>query len=123
MCQIATFVFTTGVVSNMTLRPDLKPNTCVTNSQTISSTAQPIHWIYDVKKLDAMLEGHNDIAFWEPSANPFYTLPRGTLSGYGDQSLTIVQSLVQNNGMLLPKQCKSFVMFSIHVLFCLVVFI
>lgn len=60
--------------------------------------AQPIHWIYDVKKLDVMLDGNDSIAFWEPSANPFYTLPCGTLTGYGDQSLTILQSLVRAHG-------------------------
>ena len=40
------------------------------------------------------------MAFWDPSQNPFYTLPLGSNSCYGDQSFVILKSLVENKGMV-----------------------
>lgn len=64
------------------------------------STAQPLHWIYKVEKLDSLLDGAEEVGFWEPSQNPFYTLPLGSQSCYGDQSFVILNSLVENKGMM-----------------------
>lgn len=63
------------------------------------AAAQPIHWNYKVEKLDAMLKEADEVAFWEPSANPFYKLPLGSQSCYGDQSFVILKSLVENGGL------------------------
>ncbi|KAH3796858.1 crystallin J1A-like [Dreissena polymorpha] len=62
------------------------------------AAAQPLHWIYNLEKLHALVGTREDVAFWDPSANPFYTLPCGALSGYGDQAFTILKSLVDSNG-------------------------
>ncbi|XP_045200778.1 crystallin J1A-like [Mercenaria mercenaria] len=63
------------------------------------AAAQPIHWNYKVDKLDAMLKNAEEVAFWEPSANPFYKLPLGNQSCYGDQSFVVLKSLVENKGL------------------------
>ncbi|KAL4219271.1 hypothetical protein ACF0H5_021853 [Mactra antiquata] len=63
------------------------------------AAAQPIHWNYKVDKLDDMLKDADDVAFWEPSSNPFYKLPTGSQSCYGDQSFVILKSLVENKGL------------------------
>lgn len=63
------------------------------------ASAQPIHWNYNVNKLDALLKDATEVAFWEPSANPFYKLPLGSQSCYGDQSFVILKSLVENGGL------------------------
>ncbi|XP_069120775.1 crystallin J1A-like [Argopecten irradians] len=63
------------------------------------AAAQPLHWIYDTKKLDNLIGQREDIAFWEPSANPFYCIPTGRQSGYGDQAYVILKSLVENKGL------------------------
>lgn len=71
------------------------------------AAAQPLHWIYKTDKLDSLLEGAKEAAFWQPSQNPFYTLPTGHLSGYGDQSYVILKSLVENKGLDLEALKKS----------------
>ncbi|KAK3087979.1 hypothetical protein FSP39_013035 [Pinctada imbricata] len=63
------------------------------------AAAQPLHWNYKTDKLDAMLEGKEEVVFWEPSANPFYRIKTGKLSCYGDQSYVILKSLVDCNGL------------------------
>ncbi|XP_060078009.1 crystallin J1A-like [Ylistrum balloti] len=63
------------------------------------AAAQPLHWIYDKNKLDNLIGETEDITFWEPSANPFYCIPTGRQSGYGDQAYVILKSLVENKGL------------------------
>jgi len=63
------------------------------------ASAQPIHWNYNVEKLDALLSGSTDVGFREPSVNPFYLLPCGSPSTYGDQSFVILKSLVEHQGL------------------------
>ena len=62
-------------------------------------SAVPLHWVYKTDKLDSIVEGAQDVGFWELSQCPFYTLPCGTLSGYADQSFVVLKSLVDNKGM------------------------
>lgn len=45
-----------------------------------------------------MIKDTEEVAFWEPSSNPFYKLPLGSQSCYGDQSFVILKSLVENGG-------------------------
>ncbi|OWF44538.1 crystallin J1A-like [Mizuhopecten yessoensis] len=63
------------------------------------AAAQPLHWIYDLNKLDNLIGQAEDIAFWEPSANPYYCIQTGRQSGYGDQAFVILKSLVENKGL------------------------
>lgn len=71
---------------------------CRSYSVLVCFVAQPIHWNYKVEKLDALLKDAEEVAFWEPSANPYYKLPLGSQSCYGDQSFVILKSLVECNG-------------------------
>ena len=66
----------------------------------IHASAQPIHWIYNQSKLDALLYGKEEIEFRVPSANPFYRIDRGRNTCYGDQAFVLLESLVANKGML-----------------------
>ncbi|XP_064597453.1 crystallin J1A-like [Liolophura sinensis] len=63
------------------------------------AAAQPLHWNYRKEKLDALLEGKEEIEFWEPSQNPFYCIPTGRHSCYGDQAQAILESLVECKGV------------------------
>ena len=65
----------------------------------LSFSAQPLHWNYNIDKLNGIIGDKKDIAFWEPSANPFYCRPTGSHSCYGDQSFVILKSLVDNDGI------------------------
>ncbi|XP_063424503.1 crystallin J1A-like [Mytilus trossulus] len=71
------------------------------------AAAQPLHWNYNIDKLNTIIGDEKEIAFWEPSANPFYCRPRGSHSCYGDQSYVILKSLVTNNGLDVPSLQKS----------------
>jgi len=62
---------------------------------------QPIHWIYSkeaMKTVVAQTQGRPE--FLPVSANPYYTLPTGSQSPYGDQLLVMLESLVQCSGEL-----------------------
>ena len=59
--------------------------------------AQPLHWVYQD---DVMVETVSDGApeFHVPPANPFYRLPCGASSCYGDEAMAVLQSLVDCKG-------------------------
>ena len=61
-------------------------------------TAQPIHWIYDDSVLTKVLAGASNPEFITPSANPYYRLPTGSQSPYGDQLLVMLESLMACKG-------------------------
>lgn len=71
------------------------------------AAAQPLHWNYDIDKLNSILGDKKEIAFWEPSSNPFYCIPTGSQSCYGDQSFVILKSLVDNDGLNVKNLQKS----------------
>ena len=58
--------------------------------------AQPIHWVY--QGMEKVLEGLEHPEFRATSANPFYSIPTGNQSLYGDQLLTLLESLVECGG-------------------------
>ncbi|KAJ8300030.1 hypothetical protein KUTeg_021549, partial [Tegillarca granosa] len=58
---------------------------------------QPLHWNYKQEKLESLIEGLDEIAFRQESANPFYCIETGKQSCYGDQTYCILKSLVENN--------------------------
>lgn len=70
------------------------------------AAAQPIHWNYDVNKLDAILGETDDVTFWTPSINPFYNIDVGRQTCYGDQSYVILKSLVEDKGLDADKLLK-----------------
>ncbi|GCB83541.1 hypothetical protein scyTo_0024434, partial [Scyliorhinus torazame] len=57
---------------------------------------QPLHWIYDVNRLDQVLKGREDTPeFVDPGQGPFYRQPTGAQSAYGDQTLALLRALVE----------------------------
>lgn len=62
-------------------------------------TSRPLHWIYDRKKLDALLvERPEEPEFWPESQSPFYTRPLGSNSGYFDATLVMTRALKETGG-------------------------
>lgn len=76
------------------------------------AAAQPLHWIYDDNKLKAIVGDREDVEFWQPSHNPFYRIPVGKQTCYGDQLLVVLESLVEQKGVnceaLKTATCKRF---------------
>ena len=59
----------------------------------------PLLWIYkDEDMLAAVSGSENAPEFHNPSCNPFYHVPTGSLSHYGDQILPILRSLAECKG-------------------------
>ena len=65
------------------------------------SVAQPLHWIYNEDKLKGIIGSKEEVEFWEPSQNPFYRIPVGQQTCYGDQAYVILNSLVEKKGSIL----------------------
>ena len=56
-------------------------------------------WIYkDEDMIKAVSEHPDKPEFHNPSSNPFYHVPCGSLSHYGDQILPILRSLAECKG-------------------------
>ena len=65
------------------------------------AAATPCHWVYDPAKLAAHVKtARRGPAFCDPPGNSFYTTPPGALSCYGDQTLALLESLVEKGGRL-----------------------
>lgn len=62
----------------------------------VSIAAQPIHWVY--QGMESVLEGLEHPEFRATSANPFYSIPTGLQSPYGDQLIIMLESLVASKG-------------------------
>ncbi len=63
--------------------------------------AQPLHWVYDDDKRQQVISHCPDTPeFLTPSANPYYNVPCGSQSPYGDQLLVLLESLHKHNGMI-----------------------
>lgn len=63
------------------------------------AAAQPLHWIYKDNVMASLTEGKEEIEFRVPSANPFYRIPTGDNSCYGDQAYVTLKSLVECKGL------------------------
>ncbi|MBN3296646.1 CRJ1C protein, partial [Amia calva] len=63
------------------------------------AAAQPLHWIYDLQKLDALVSQEPCPEFRPQSANPFYRRDTGQQSGYGDQAFVLLESLAECGGL------------------------
>ena len=46
----------------------------------------------------ARIIGKEDPVFWKDSHSPYYILPNGKISGYGDQAIQTLQSMANNDG-------------------------
>lgn len=71
----------------------------VVGSLVADAAAVPLHWVYKTDKLDSIVEGAEDVGFWETSQCPFYKISCGSLSGYADQAYVVLKSLVKNKGL------------------------
>lgn len=60
--------------------------------------AQPLHWVYKPEALKKAVEGIECPEFLPKSANPFYSIPTGSQSPYGDQLVNMLESLVASKG-------------------------
>ncbi|KAK7094696.1 crystallin J1A-like [Littorina saxatilis] len=63
------------------------------------AAAQPLHWLYNEEKLKSIIGDKEEVEFWEPSQNPFYRIPVGRHTCYGDQAYVILKSLVDKKGV------------------------
>nr|XP_054755491.1 crystallin J1A-like [Lytechinus pictus] len=63
------------------------------------AAAQPIHWIYNLGKLQAILSALEYPEFRFPSANPYYRIDTGKNTCYGDQAMALLESLVRCKGL------------------------
>ncbi|KAJ8278019.1 hypothetical protein GJAV_G00082890 [Gymnothorax javanicus] len=64
------------------------------------AAAQPLHWIYNLEKLHAILaQGEPCPEFRPQSANPFYRRETGQQTCYGDQAFVLLESLCQCRGL------------------------
>ena len=67
-------------------------------------SAQPLHWVYDPEAMKkAVAECPDAPEFLPVSTNPFYCLPTGSQSPYGDQLVVMLESLVECKGQLAHK--------------------
>ena len=58
------------------------------------AAARPLHWIYSDKKLKSYIKGKKDIAFFKENKCPFYSVPLGRNSGYGDMAMVMFQTII-----------------------------
>ncbi|XP_071948545.1 crystallin J1A-like [Antedon mediterranea] len=72
------------------------------------AAAQPLHWNYDLKKLDEIV-GDKPMEFWNPSRNPFYTLPTGRNTVYGDHIMSLLKSVYTAKGFSAEEYAKELV--------------
>ncbi|EFJ53080.1 hypothetical protein VOLCADRAFT_102702 [Volvox carteri f. nagariensis] len=67
------------------------------------AASMPLHWIYDVPKIQDLLASKSREAtpefFPEPSC-PFYKHPYGSLSPYGHELIPLLRSMAENGGEL-----------------------
>lgn len=68
------------------------------------AAAVPCHWCYDPEKLAEHLKSATcGPAFCDPPGNVFYTVPIGGFSCYGNQTMALLESLVECKGKLDPE--------------------
>lgn len=72
------------------------------------AAVQPIHWNYNLDKLNALLKTRDNWEFWETSQNPFYCQKTGKQTCYGDQGFLVLKSLVENSGVNIEHLKKTF---------------
>ena len=58
------------------------------------AASRPLHWIYSDKKLKSYIKGKKDIAFFKENKCPYYSVPLGRNSGYGDMAIVMFQTII-----------------------------
>lgn len=71
----------------------------IVGSAAADAAAQPLHWIYDLQKLQSILDQNPNPEFRAESANPFYRRQTGEQSCYGDQAYVLLESLSECGGL------------------------
>eukprot|EP00656_Telonema_subtile_P002975 TRINITY_DN11371_c0_g1_i1.p1 TRINITY_DN11371_c0_g1~~TRINITY_DN11371_c0_g1_i1.p1 ORF type:complete len:302 (-),score=86.31 TRINITY_DN11371_c0_g1_i1:516-1421(-) len=74
------------------------------------AAAQTTHWRYDVPAFHEALQQAEALEapeFAWPALNTSYSLPRGAFSCYGDQAMTILESLVATQGQFSPEDAMA----------------
>jgi len=71
----------------------------VVGSAVCDAAAQPLHWMYDLGKMQALVGDKAEIEFHEPAGNPFYRRECGKNTCYGDQAYVLLESLVVCKGL------------------------
>ncbi|KAF3698973.1 Crystallin J1A [Channa argus] len=71
----------------------------IVGSAVADAAAQPLHWVYDLQKLQAILAQEPNPEFRSESANPFYRRLTGQQSCYGDQAYILLESLSECGGL------------------------
>ncbi|KAJ3594375.1 hypothetical protein NHX12_003682 [Muraenolepis orangiensis] len=71
----------------------------ILGSAVADAAAQPLHWVYDLQKLRALLAERPQPEFSPESANPFYRRAPGEQSCYGDQARVLLESLAACGGL------------------------
>ncbi len=56
--------------------------------------------MYDREKLVRLTEEKQCVVFYPQSMNPYYVVPTGSNSAYGDQVYVTLKSVVENGGKL-----------------------
>lgn len=56
-----------------------------------------LEWIYSQRQMAEILKGE-DPAFWKDSHSPYYVLPNGKISGYGDEAVQTLKAMAKNEG-------------------------
>ncbi|KAG7227370.1 hypothetical protein INR49_000375 [Caranx melampygus] len=71
----------------------------IVGSAVADAAAQPLHWVYDLQKLQGILAQDPNPEFRSESANPFYRRQTGQQSCYGDQAYVLLESLSECGGL------------------------
>ncbi|KAM3604832.1 uncharacterized protein V6R79_016806 [Siganus canaliculatus] len=71
----------------------------IVGSAVADAAAQPLHWVYDLQKLQGILAQDPNPEFRSESANPFYRRQTGQQSCYGDQAFVLLESLSDCGGL------------------------
>ena len=58
------------------------------------AASRTLHWIYSDKKLKSYIKGKKDIAFFKENKCPYYSVPLGRNSGYGDMAIVMFQTII-----------------------------
>ncbi|KAL4635907.1 crystallin J1A-like [Arapaima gigas] len=92
MKEIAEFAAMAAVLSDRILGS-------IVGSAVADAAAQPLHWVYDLQKLNTILTGQPNPEFYPQPANPFYRRETGQQSCYGDQAYVLLESLSECGGL------------------------
>ncbi|KAJ8011097.1 hypothetical protein DPEC_G00054650 [Dallia pectoralis] len=92
-------VYNNLTLSTMTMSLGDRALGAIIGSAVADAAAQPLHWVYDLDKLDGLLNEAPTPEFRPESANPFYRRATGSQSCYGDQAFVLLESMSECGGL------------------------